>query len=117
SRGVVRLGRKEHTEALGEFHRVLTADHSLRPAYLGRVQVCFLRGDDNRGLADLTTFPALGRAKPFDPKDALLFARRGRLLVRLVPRWGLSLEDYVAKLRSEERRVGKECRSRWVSCV
>jgi tetratricopeptide (TPR) repeat protein len=108
-RGLLRVRRKEHAEALEDFDLVLKEDPSFRPAYLSRAQVNFLRGDDNRGLADLTTFLDLGRAKAFDPKDPQLLARRGRLLVRLVPMWGLSRDDYVAKLKlaREELRAAQ----------
>src|SRR5262249_44087642 len=109
-RGLLRVQRKEPAEALEDFDLVLKEDPSFRPAYLSRAQVNFLRGDDSRGLADLTTFLDRGRAKAFDPKDPQLLARRGRRLVRLVPMWGeLSLEDYVAKLKlaREELRAAE----------
>jgi serine/threonine protein kinase/Flp pilus assembly protein TadD len=98
-RGQLRLQRKEHAEALGDFDRVAKENPGFRPLYLSRSQVHFLRGDDTRGLADLATFLDLGRPKPFDPKDPNLFAQRGRLLRRLVPNWGLSEDEYLAKLR------------------
>jgi tetratricopeptide (TPR) repeat protein len=108
-RGQLRLQRKEYDEALKDFDLVVKENPRFRAAYLSRAQVHFLRGDDLRGLNDVTTFLDLGRAKPFDPKDPQLSAQRGRLLVRLVPRWGLSLTDYAAKLKlaREELRAAQ----------
>jgi tetratricopeptide (TPR) repeat protein/tRNA A-37 threonylcarbamoyl transferase component Bud32 len=98
-RGQLRLRRKEYPEALKDFDLVVKENPSFRPAYLSRAQVHYLRGDDARGLADLTTFLDLARAKPFDPKDPQLLARRGHLLAELVPRWGLEPADYVSRMR------------------
>jgi Tfp pilus assembly protein PilF/tRNA A-37 threonylcarbamoyl transferase component Bud32 len=88
-RGQLHVERREHREALADFTRVVNKDPGFRPAYLSRAQVHFLRGDDASGLDDLTTFLDLGRAKPFDPDDPQLFARRGRLLRHFLPAWGL----------------------------
>ena len=41
----------------------------------------------------------LGRPDPYDPKDPALFAARGRLLLQLVPHWGLPQDEYRALLR------------------
>jgi tetratricopeptide (TPR) repeat protein/tRNA A-37 threonylcarbamoyl transferase component Bud32 len=108
-RGKLRVQRREYAEALVDFDRVAKDDPSFRLVYLSRAQVHFLRGDDSRGLTDLTTFLDLGRTKPFDPKDPQLLARRGRLLTGLVPRWGLSPADTVAKLKlaREELRAAQ----------
>jgi tetratricopeptide (TPR) repeat protein len=91
--------RKNYVDALRDFDRLVQENSRFRPAYLIRAQVHFLRGDDSRGLADLTTFLDLGRPAPFDPKNPRLFAVRGRLLLHLVPRWGLSRDDLQAKWR------------------
>jgi hypothetical protein len=88
-RGQLRLERKEPKEALKDFDLVVKENPSFRPAYLSRAQLHFQRGDDVHGLADITTFLNLGSAKPFTPRDPRLFAQRGRLLLQLVPKWGL----------------------------
>ncbi len=114
-RGQLRLQRKEFAEALKDFDLVVKENPGFRPAYLSRAQDQFLRGDDARGLADLTTFLDLARPEPFDPKDPNLLAQRGRLLLQLVPKWGMSSDEYKAalKLTRDEletaRRTG--CRS------
>jgi tetratricopeptide (TPR) repeat protein len=98
-RGLLRIGRKEHEKALEDFNLVAREEPAFRPVYPVRAQAHFRRGDDFRGLTDLTTFLDLGRAKPFDPKDPELLARRGHLLAVLVPRWGLAKADAVTRLR------------------
>jgi tetratricopeptide (TPR) repeat protein/tRNA A-37 threonylcarbamoyl transferase component Bud32 len=97
-RGQLHLERQEFLEALKDFDLVVKETPGFRPVYLSRAQVHFLRGDDTRGLADLTTFLDRGSAKPFDPRDARLFALRGRLLHQLVPHWGLPTSEVKAKL-------------------
>ena len=42
-----------------------------------------------------------------------LNAKELRFLEEQVEKSGLSREEYIRSIRSEERRVGKECRSRW----
>ena len=37
----------------------------------------------------------------------------GRELVELLEKMGTNITHFDIKFRSEERRVGKECRSRW----
>jgi tetratricopeptide (TPR) repeat protein len=98
-RGQLRLERQEFAEALKDFDLVVKETPGFRPVYLSRAQVHFLRGDDARGLADLTTFLDRGSTKPFDPRDARLFALRGRLLHQLVPHWGLPRSEFKLKLR------------------
>jgi cytochrome c-type biogenesis protein CcmH/NrfG len=98
-RGWLRLHRKDYAEALKDFDALLKASATFRPAYLLRAQVQFLRGDDSRGLADLTTFLDLGRPEPYDPRDPQLLAWRGGLLCRLVPTWGLAPPEYANHLR------------------
>jgi tetratricopeptide (TPR) repeat protein/tRNA A-37 threonylcarbamoyl transferase component Bud32 len=97
-RGQLRLPRKEYAEARTDFDEVVKDDEHFRPVYLSRAQAHFLRDDTLRGLADLTTFLDLGRPTPFDPKDPALFAARGRLLLQLIPKWGLPVEEYLARL-------------------
>jgi tetratricopeptide (TPR) repeat protein/tRNA A-37 threonylcarbamoyl transferase component Bud32 len=97
-RGQLRLQRKEYLEALKDFDLVVKENPGFRPAYLSRAQAQFLRGDNARGLADLTTFLDMGLPEPFDPKDPKLLAQRGRLLLQVVPQWGLSPDEYKAVL-------------------
>jgi tetratricopeptide (TPR) repeat protein len=97
-RGQLHLERGDHREALKDFDLVAREDPGFRPVYLSRAQVHFLLGDDNRGLADLTTFLDLAGPKPLDPKGPQVFALRGRLLRHLVPGWGLPAADSPAKL-------------------
>jgi len=98
-RGQLRLLRQEYEQALADFDAVVKDDEHFRPVYLSRAQAHFLRDDTLRGLADLTTFLDLGRRSGrFDPKDPALFAARGRLLLQLIPKWGLPPEENLAKL-------------------
>jgi tetratricopeptide (TPR) repeat protein len=97
--GLLHLRRKEYSDALKQFNKLAKENPNFRPVYLTRAQVLFLRGDDSRGLADLTAFLNLGRTTPFDPKDPQLRARRGRLLLHLVPKWGFSDAEKPAKLK------------------
>ncbi len=53
-------------------------------------------------------------------QDALVVAQLKSVLQEtgslLIAKWGFDAEQhhaYIEKIRSEERRVGKECRSRW----
>ena len=48
-----------------------------------------------------------------DGKRGLLHERIGALIARGQFRRALELLDGIIEDRSEERRVGKECRSRW----
>jgi tetratricopeptide (TPR) repeat protein/tRNA A-37 threonylcarbamoyl transferase component Bud32 len=98
-RGQLRLLRKEYEQALEDFDAVVKDDEHFRPVYLSRAQTHILRDDTLRGLADLTTFLDLGRRSGrFDPKDPALFAARGRLLLQLIPKWGLPPSECLAKL-------------------
>jgi tetratricopeptide (TPR) repeat protein len=97
-RGQLHLERGQQREALQDFDLVAREDPGFRPVYLSRAQVHFLLGDDNRGLADLTTFLDLAAPKPLDPKDPKVFALRGRLLRHLVPGWRLPPADSPSKL-------------------
>jgi tetratricopeptide (TPR) repeat protein len=98
-RGQLRLRRKEYAEALKDFDRVAKENPDFRALYLSRAQAHFLRGDDDGGRVDLTTFLNLGRLRPLAPRDPELLAQRGRLLLQLVPRWGLPPDEYKARLR------------------
>ena len=84
-RGQLQLERGHPQEALADFDLVANENPSFAPVYLSRAQVQFQRGDDNRGLDDLTTYLDLARPKPLDPKGAEVFALRGRLLRHIVP--------------------------------
>jgi tetratricopeptide (TPR) repeat protein/tRNA A-37 threonylcarbamoyl transferase component Bud32 len=88
-RGQLHLERGKRREAREDFDRVVKENPGFRPVYLNRAQVHFLQGDNDRGLADLTTFLDLGRPTPLDPNGPAGFALRGRLLRQLIPNWGL----------------------------
>ncbi len=98
-RGQLHIRRQRISEALADLDLVVKESPDFRPVYLTRAQAHFLDGGKTRGLADLTTFLNLGRAKPLGANDPGLRAARGRLLLRLAPNWGLSVDEYVAALR------------------
>jgi tetratricopeptide (TPR) repeat protein len=104
-RGQLRLERQEFQQALKNFDLVINESPAFRPAFLSRAQVHFLRGDDPRGVGDLTVFLNLGRTKSFTVQDAALFAQRGQLLHQLAPTWRLPGTDFRAKLRLAQKEL------------
>src|SRR5690606_41182179 len=72
---------------------------------------------DLRNIAVDTTLP---QGKPLNMRSALTFGVIYTLVILLVSytneyfgQSGMYISSVIAGLRSEERRVGKECRSRW----
>src|SRR2546427_12580364 len=69
------------------------------------------------GAYDLITKPLLELDVLYRVVDRALEKRRlaqeNRMLVGSLQARNVELTETVARLRSEERRVGKECRSRW----
>jgi tetratricopeptide (TPR) repeat protein len=55
----------------------------------------------------------MGRPEPFDPKDPKLLAQRGRLLLQVVPKWGLPPDDYKAVLRLTRDELETARRMGW----
>jgi len=106
-RGQVQLERGKVKEALEDFDRVVKETPGFRPVYLSRAQVHFQQGDDNRGMADLTTFLDLGRPAPLDPKGPEAPALRGRLLRHLVPSWGLPPDEERSRLELARTELNK----------
>jgi tetratricopeptide (TPR) repeat protein/tRNA A-37 threonylcarbamoyl transferase component Bud32 len=109
-RGLLRLKRKQYTEALKDFDLVVSTNPRFRPLFLTRAEVRFRNGDQERGRADLTTYLDLARPTPLAPKDPALFAQRGRLLLQLVPRWGLAGKDFrtILRLALEELETARK---------
>ena len=58
-------------------------------------------------VADSASFSAAARSLQLDPKTV------SKQIARLENALGTPLFERNTQLRSEERRVGKECRSRW----
>ncbi len=86
-RAQLRLERGELEKARQDLDDVAKEDAAFRPVYLSRAQVYFLQGDDDRGLADLSTFLDYGGTARLDPRGPELFAQRGHLLRHLLPAW------------------------------
>jgi tetratricopeptide (TPR) repeat protein len=109
-RGLLRLQRKQYAEALKDFDLVVSTNPRFRPVFLTRAEVRFRNGDPERGRADLTTYLDLARLLPLGPTDPALFAQRGRLLLQLVPRWGLAAGDHrtILRLAREELETARK---------
>jgi tetratricopeptide (TPR) repeat protein len=97
-RGLLYLGQREYRKALEDFEAVVKENPEFRPVYLVRAQAHFLNKDADNGLADYRVFLDKARAKKFEPTDPALPALRGRLLLQLVPKWGLPKDETGAML-------------------
>src|ERR1039457_2435533 len=107
--GTIYAGEREWTKAEGHLRRAIERDPRSLDAHLELAAV----------LLEQTRLPAAReiseRAVALAPQSASALARDGELLLLMQqPAEGLSRIQTALEIdRSEERRVGKECRSRW----
>jgi serine/threonine protein kinase/Flp pilus assembly protein TadD len=88
-RGQLHREQGDLEKALTDFAALLQETPDFYPGYLSRAHVYFTRGDETRGLADLTKYLVQTHSPSLDVKDPETLALRGHLLRRLIPSWGL----------------------------
>src|SRR2546430_4420358 len=73
--------------------------------------VFFFQAED--GIRDLTVTGVQTCALPISVEDLLSLVDHDQVIGHLIRRLDVVCDNDLGDMRSEERRVGKECRSRW----
>ena len=115
--GVIAGARGRHREALAHFDAAIAAEPQYASAHYNRASALQALGQPRDALQSLARVCAIDPGH-YDAHRALGFlwlaeGDRGRALDHFARTYELRRGDDRSGIRSEERRVGKECRSRW----